>query len=531
MYPTRVMDQQQDWIMRLNTLYERLKKEPVPRRTHETLLKYENQRSEIWTVIQANDILLQENAPPEGYYQKFKEAREINKKFIDRLKLWGFDDEAIKPILDSPSTVATQPIPVTQQISPLMGQPTIATTSIHSPTPLTPATVTPSYTTAATYSLTPATMTTTTSVVSSVLAPVLTTTASHVFPNINIQQPIPTNPPVSIPDPMTQSNIHPNPSGMSWNQTMEGERERQGIQQYQLLSIITENQKEIARLAANNRNTQHLQPAKIEIPMFDGNVKLYRQFRDMFGRAVSSCNWSNIDLFMYLQSKLTGDAYRAIESLEITEETYYIAWEVLDRRFNNRRKLLESTLKPLRDVNFLVEHNNCTSGKAFMSSYQAIFNNLKQYKATVPEIIMELLLPRLNDTTRARFEDHIGRDAESQTPSVEQLDYFFEKELRIWANTAPSVQPIVERAKHGRSKVYVTTEDQGDSSNRFKCFICQKNHTIVDFEQFLSSKDRAKLLKYHKICIYCLKHRYSGRPCNSRRNLKCDICADLRILR
>lgn len=140
---------------------------------------------------------------------------------------------------------------------------------------------------------------------------------------------------------------------------------------------------------------------------------------------------------MNLQSKLTGDVYHAIAALEITEDTYYLAWVILDRRFNNKRKLLESTLKPLLDDNFRVEHNNCVYGKAFMSTYQGIITNLKQYKATIDEVVMELLLPRMNEITRSRFEDHIGRTAESQTPSFTQLDYFFEKELRIWSNIVP----------------------------------------------------------------------------------------------
>lgn len=59
----RVMDEQQNCIYRLQSLYEKLKKEPVPCTTQEYLSRYEYQRSTIWTAIEANDILLKAHAP------------------------------------------------------------------------------------------------------------------------------------------------------------------------------------------------------------------------------------------------------------------------------------------------------------------------------------------------------------------------------------------------------------------------------------------------------------------------------------
>lgn len=75
------MDEQQDCIIRLQELYNKLKKEAVPRGTLENLRRYDNQRTIIWTAIEANDILLQDHGPPEGYNDKLKEARDLNEKF------------------------------------------------------------------------------------------------------------------------------------------------------------------------------------------------------------------------------------------------------------------------------------------------------------------------------------------------------------------------------------------------------------------------------------------------------------------
>lgn len=142
---------------------------------------------------------------------------------------------------------------------------------------------------------------------------------------------------------------------------------------------------------------------------------------------------------------------------------------------------------------------------------------------------MELIIPMLLDSTRSRLEDYIGRETEARTPTFNQLDHFMEKEIRIWSNSTQLVlsqSTSTSKVRPSKSKVYITTDKSDDTTNNFKCFICQKNHMVVDCDQFLSSNDREKLLKFHKICIFCTKHRYRGRfaPCNSRRNLKCDIC-------
>lgn len=167
---------------------------------------------------------------------------------------------------------------------------------------------------------------------------------------------------------------------------------------------------------------------KINIKPFEGNLKHFKAFKEMYFRKVNS-QWPESHQFMFLQSHLLGEAYNAVASLSTNRHTHALAWEILDRRFDNRRGLLELAIKDLSPENCSIDHNNPTSGKKFRDTYQNIRANIELIAATTDEVLVEIILTRMNPVTRARFEDFVGTS--SDTPSFKLLDTFMVKELRI----------------------------------------------------------------------------------------------------
>lgn len=82
------------------------------------------------------------------------------------------------------------------------------------------------------------------------------------------------------------------------------------------------------------------------------------------------------------------------------------------------------------------------------------------------------------------------------------------------------ITPTKSNYQRKSTRTYVT---QQEARRRFICN--QPEHVVSDCDEFLSSSDRIQLLKKHKICIYCTKHKYTGnQECFSRHKLHCDIC-------
>lgn len=108
---------------------------------------------------------------------------------------------------------------------------------------------------------------------------------------------------------------------------------------------------------------------------------------------------------------MTGEAAEAIQDLEVTSESYDLSWEILDARFNNRRKLLESIIGAVI---------------------------VKQLKCTAEEIIVEIFLPKFDNKTRGRFEDFVGHTTD--TPSSKKVSEFLQREKDMWLKFAPTSQ-------------------------------------------------------------------------------------------
>lgn len=85
----------------------------------------------------------------------------------------------------------------------------------------------------------------------------------------------------------------------------------------------------------------------IDIPKFDGNYERWIPFRDLFKSPVASNTaLSAIQKLHYLRSSLTGDAANIISALEITNDNYEIAWQLLEQRYENKRLIDNISFKP-----------------------------------------------------------------------------------------------------------------------------------------------------------------------------------------
>ena len=81
--------------------------------------------------------------------------------------------------------------------------------------------------------------------------------------------------------------------------------------------------------------------SKVDLPKFDGNVAEWLNFRDIFGRAVHEHkSLSKIDKFTYLKSSLLGKAVETISGLSITSANYDNAWQLLEKQFGDKQRLI-----------------------------------------------------------------------------------------------------------------------------------------------------------------------------------------------
>ncbi|XP_055614543.1 uncharacterized protein LOC129760887, partial [Uranotaenia lowii] len=76
----------------------------------------------------------------------------------------------------------------------------------------------------------------------------------------------------------------------------------------------------------------------IQLPKFGGKIREWVTFRDMFTSLINNnSQLSPIDKFSYLRSSVTDEALQEISSIEMTAANYQVAWNALERRYENKK--------------------------------------------------------------------------------------------------------------------------------------------------------------------------------------------------
>ncbi|XP_018371804.1 PREDICTED: uncharacterized protein LOC108766798 [Trachymyrmex cornetzi] len=100
--------------------------------------------------------------------------------------------------------------------------------------------------------------------------------------------------------------------------------------QTELLQRLTDNSED--GVTSGNR----VKLPTIKLPSFDGKIEEWTKFADVFKKTIHSNRvLPNIQKFIYLRSCVTGAAARAIEDIELSDDNYSVAWEQLQKRFED----------------------------------------------------------------------------------------------------------------------------------------------------------------------------------------------------
>lgn len=106
-----------------------------------------------------------------------------------------------------------------------------------------------------------------------------------------------------------------------------------------------------------------------ELPVFSGDLRKYKMFRDTFLSLVPESNYSPLKKFTLLKSKLRDVALQAVEPLEVEAGNYEQAWRILDELFDNERKLIETSLEQLTRLPTMI-NRHAHSVLKFTQSYR-----------------------------------------------------------------------------------------------------------------------------------------------------------------
>jgi len=296
------------------------------------------------------------------------------------------------------------------------------------------------------------------------------------------------------------------------------------------------------------RQSVSLKLPEMQLPTFDGQLVNYQSFKETFKALVhNDVRLSAIQKFFYLKNCLKNTSISSeISSLELTEENYNLAWDLIISRYENKKALVNKHIRFLFGLP-RVERNSASSLRELIDNVSKHVHGLKSQHVIIPDaILIYLVTSKLDEASLQLWEAH---DATVNVDDVATFDC-----LRLFATNRAraleNVEEFIQRKPHGtasgqygnsvklsenlnkrrdfqprKALAALNKSTIGEQASGIKepCLMCNKGHPLWKCDGFLnkSVKDRNDFVKEKKLCSRCL--RKHGDKCTYPFNCrKCD---------
>lgn len=90
---------------------------------------------------------------------------------------------------------------------------------------------------------------------------------------------------------------------------------------------------------------------EITLPNFNASYRVWLPFYNALSSLIhENKTLNNCQMFYYLKSCLKGEASRCIKSLSISDINYTSAWALLQKRYKNKRLIVQSHVKEIMNT-------------------------------------------------------------------------------------------------------------------------------------------------------------------------------------
>ncbi|XP_050303742.1 uncharacterized protein LOC126741390 [Anthonomus grandis grandis] len=298
------------------------------------------------------------------------------------------------------------------------------------------------------------------------------------------------------------------------------------------------NQPQIAHQSASASMSHSKGFPSIELIKFYGEYEKWSQFRDLYKTLVH--NDESIDKvrkFYYLLSSIKGDAAKILESIEITDQNYDLAWNLLTERYENKTLTIKNHVKALFDLPTVSKDKY--SLRNLVDDFQKRFRALKLLGEPVDSwstLLIYLLTSKLDFKTVTQWEEFVINNKISNQELKDLLNFLsdrcklfetsdiqFKKEKKD-INIKPFLRDRDLNNDKRKHQVYTVQQKTAQNAKyNIECIFCQGKHYIYHCEKFtnLSIASRIEEIKKLKLCFNCLRSNHSYGDCISQ---GCKVC-------
>lgn len=259
----------------------------------------------------------------------------------------------------------------------------------------------------------------------------------------------------------------------------------------------------------------HIQIPRLNVPPFSGAYEDWPLFRDLFVAAVhSNPTLPAVHKLQYLKSLLTGDAQTILRHTPTTTDNYAIAWGKLEERFDNKRALINTTLRQF--FNQRSADESAPSIRHLLDTTRECIGALHVHgvdTASWDSILIYVVSQHVPATSLDLWEQQIPRN---QLPTIDNLLQFLEDRFRALEFAAARAPAQSNRTRAKPQAFHAATSG---------CRVCNgPQHPLRLCPKFLemSPSQRLSHVAKAKLCKNCFAFSHQTQACRS--NGTCTTC-------
>ncbi len=273
--------------------------------------------------------------------------------------------------------------------------------------------------------------------------------------------------------------------------------------------------------SSGSRGTVGVRLPKYNLPRFNGDVTRFQAFWQSFSCIIDENEeLPKIQKLNYLITSLEGQAFKAIEGLDICEENYEAAKDILKSRFGKTQQIISTHMQAL--LNLGNKSSGVSSLREIYDTLNVHIRGLKSLGVTSKEY-GSLLIPVIMARMPSEISIQVARKTTEDVWDIDGTLEIIRKEIE--AREMSSKIRINEKkpekevsAPTGTTRAFVAAQN----TRKIECFFCKKEHYASDCTELKDIEKRKEILKNAKRCFICLKIGHIAKECRS--NLRCKKC-------
>ncbi|XP_060806851.1 uncharacterized protein LOC106143641 [Amyelois transitella] len=262
---------------------------------------------------------------------------------------------------------------------------------------------------------------------------------------------------------------------------------------------------------------------KICIPTFSGNYLEWATFRSMFVSLVhNNREIDNIHKLYYLKGHLIGEAEQLLRHIPITDVNYIRCWELLERRYNNKKYLINHILRRLLNQKTMHKDSSILLKNLLDTTIDCLsaLRNLDVDVDSWDIFIIHIVSEKLDTESRKQWELSSQSFDSNELPSFQSFKSFIEQRFRALEFVEIEPKNAVQQPIECPANIDVTSM-LATKKSKMQCEYCSQLHKLCFCKKFakLSLEGRQNFVVQNKICINCLGSNHNVNKCK-----KLDVC-------